>query len=111
MISAIIVLAAVLFVWAVFGTAAIITTRATYSGKLVAKQAEIDAINKVGKWYQDRVAELENESRALAEQVIASGSIVRHAMPTPQPDGGMVYLTDDTGLVVDAVKASEYHGE
>jgi hypothetical protein len=92
---------AVVFVWAVVATASIVVARAQLTGRLVAKQAEIDALKKVGKWYEERNAELENETRSLAEQVVAGGSVVRHAMPLPGDDPVYEYAFDTTGLVAE----------
>lgn len=106
MIALLIALAA-LFAWAVFASAAVIVERAKLSGQLVAKQTELDSYKKVGQWYEKRVADLENESRALAEQLVASGSVVRHAMPLPQPEEYKEYAYDPTGLVREQLDARD----
>jgi hypothetical protein len=70
---------------------------------------ELASFKKVGGWYEARVAELENETRQLAEQVIAAGGI-KHAVAMPRfddPDAGAVWRTDDTGLVRERVDPNE----
>jgi hypothetical protein len=65
----------------------------------IVDRGRLAAFKKVGQWYQERLEASENEARALAEQLVASGSIVRHAMPTPDPEPGYEYAYDETGLV------------
>lgn len=55
---------------------------------------------RVGKWYQTRVAELEQENAVLANQVLNAGALpIRNAMPLDLPEEGKLYAYDQTGLV------------
>lgn len=71
------------------------------------RNVDTESLKKVGGWYEGRVEELENENRQLAEQVVASGAVVRQAMPIPPADYPYEYHTDPTGLVVDRVDPAE----
>jgi hypothetical protein len=67
-----------------------------------AHKVELAAVNKVGRWYEGRVEELENETRALAGQIVAIGGVTpHHAMPLPEADPGYEYASDATGLVLE----------
>ena len=98
----------VLFIWAVVATNVAWAER----GKRLLWDAthveEINGINRVGKWYEDRVEELENETRQLAEQIVASGSIRHRAMPLPEPGVVEEYRSDATGLFVEKVDPRDY---
>jgi hypothetical protein len=94
-------LIACLFVFTVAGWAAFAIGRVQLKERLAGAQVNFDAHNKVGKWYQERVEELENENRQLAEQIIASGAIRHIAMPVPPRDDDALYASDATGLVVE----------
>lgn len=87
------ILLAVTFAWACVATATILVW-----------QTRNEALKKVGGWYEQRVKDLENETRQLAEQVIASGQIVRPAMPIPEPEPRYEYAYDETGLVSDRLE-------
>ena len=97
----------VLFIWAVVATNVAWAER----GKRLLWDAthveEINGINRVGKWYEDRVEELENETRQLAEQIVASGAVRHHAMPLPEPGVVEEYNYDQTGLVRETVDTRE----
>ncbi len=77
-------------------------------------QIEVERLRsykRVGTWYEARVAELENETRVLAEQIVASGAIRHRAMPLPPVEPDRVYLSDDTGLVNEVLDAASYYAE
>jgi len=63
------------------------------------QRGHLAAYKRVGAWYEKRVTELENETRQLAEQLVASGAVVRHAMPIPEADPAYDYAYDATGLI------------
>jgi hypothetical protein len=87
-----VILACLFFAAAVLGWGVAYTQR---------HQLKVDtaALKKVGAWYEGRVAELEDETRQLAEQVLIAGSIPRHAMPLPEPGVVEEYASDATGLI------------
>jgi hypothetical protein len=70
-------------------------------------QTELDSYKRVGTWYEHRVEELESETRQLAEQIVASGQVVRPAMPLPPEEFAYEYRTDPTGIVVERVDPRE----
>jgi hypothetical protein len=94
-----VVIPGVLFAYAVLASAVAYAQHARAKYQREAWEHKLESNNKVGKWYQDRVAELENESRALAEQVVASGGVVRHAMPFEPVGPPEEFAYDATGLV------------
>ena len=70
------------------------------------RDVEVTALKKVGGWYEGRVTELEQETRNLAAQIVASGG-VRIAMPHPEPEAYHEYAYDDTGLVRETLDARD----
>lgn len=70
---------------------------------------EMESYKRVGKWFEKRVAELEQETTVLAAQVIQAGQVPvpKYAMPSPGPDDDAMYSFDDTGLVVDKLDPRE----
>ena len=99
MIAALIAVIALLFVWSVLATAKWWVAEQNIGFNRVSHERELAGVNKVGKWYENRVEELENENRQLAEQVVISGSVPRLAMPLPGPDEAAIYAYDGTGLI------------
>jgi len=96
-----------MFVLAVAGWVAFAIRSVQLKERQAAAQVTLDAVNKVGKWYEGRVAELENETRQLAEQVVLAGSFPRQAMPFPGADDGHEYAYDATGLVRETLDARD----
>lgn len=89
-----------LFAWAVAATA--LAGHLLFKVGLVksASVVELDSYKRVGQWYENRVAELELETRQLAAQIIDGGSLVRPtAMPLPDDDMVGEWAYDSTGLV------------
>jgi hypothetical protein len=68
---------------------------------------EVASINKVGKWYQDRVVELEAENRNLAEQIVNSLGHPAVAMPRWPDSPQEEYAYDQTGLVRETLDPRE----
>jgi len=85
------ILAGVFFAAAVIGWSLAITGQKMHA-------VEMASYKKVGSWYEQRVDELENETRSLAGQLVATGAVVHHAMPV-SPIVNHEYAYDDTGLV------------
>lgn len=80
-----------------FFALAVVGWSAAYVEKRTAA-TELAAVKKVGKWYEQRVLDLEEETRQLAGQVIASGG-VGVAMPSWPGEPDAEYAYDPTGLV------------
>lgn len=95
------ILAQLLLVVAAFGWAQYVAERARRSGALVAHNAEVDALKRVGAWYEGRVAELEQETRELAFQVLSAGgqAVMPSARAEIDPYEGKEFAYDETGLV------------
>lgn len=72
-----------------------------FASQTLVWRERLASYKRIGKWYEHRVEELENETRQLAEQVLASGAVVRHAMPVQGPLPDDQYAFDPTGLVVE----------
>lgn len=82
-----------LIVFVLFAVASVAVAR------VLVEREKLASYKRVGAWYEQRVAELENENRQLAEQVVASGLVRPHAMPLPPPEPDVEYAYDPTGLV------------
>jgi multidrug efflux pump subunit AcrB len=107
MIVLLALLAALFFALAVVGWMAAYVEQQKAKSLGEMHTTELASINKIGKWYQDRVEELENETRQLAAQVVASGGVVAPAMPLPPADFAYDYASDPTGLVVERLDPRE----
>jgi hypothetical protein len=79
-----------------FGIAVVGWACAVYGKEM--HEVEMASYKKVGSWYENRVTELEDETRSLAGQLVATGAVVHHAMPI-SPIEHREYAYDDTGLV------------
>ena len=76
--------------------------RQRLEGRIDAWNAERDALKKLGKWYEARVAELEQDSALLASQLVQAGTVPIHAaMPISRHEPSNEYASDPTGLVVE----------
>lgn len=98
----------VLFAWAVLASAAALYL--VFAGRVVEEShaKELAGVNKVGKWYENRVQELEEETQLLAAQIVAAGSApIRQVMPRSDPDSYAEYAFDPTGLVVEKLDARD----
>lgn len=70
-------------------------------------ERELAAFKKVGKWYEDRVVELEAETRNLAQQVVDTMGHPAVAMPRWPDEPQSEYAYDQTGLVRETLDPRE----
>lgn len=90
MIVLLLILLAVVFAAACFG----------YSLWLVERE-KLSSYKRVGTWYEKRVAELENENRQLASQIVEGLGRPAIAMPLPEPLPDYEYASDPSGIIVE----------
>ena len=67
--------------------------------RVLVEREKLASYKRVGDWFEHRVAELENENRQLAEQLVVSGAVKHLAMPLPPREPDVEYAYDPTGLV------------
>lgn len=94
-----IALAAFLFVLAVAGWAAFAIRSVQLRERVAAAQERLDSYKRVGTWYETRVAELEDETRNLAMQIVSSTGAPAVAMPRWPDEPPGEYASDPTGLI------------
>lgn len=94
-----IALAALFFVIAVAGWAAFFIRSTQLRERVALHEERLVSYKRVGTWYETRVAELEEETRNLAQQIVGSTGLPAVAMPRWPDQPQEEYAYDGTGLV------------